>query len=364
LKKLTLLVVLLAFGATASPAFGQATRTWVSGTGDDINPCSRTAPCKTFAGAISKTFIGGEIDVLDPASYGTLTITKSITIDGEGGWGSVLASGTNGFNINIAPNLNDPNRRVVLRNLTINGSGASGTAGTNTGVHGINVNTNGAETIELENLQIFGFSQDGIRVAPTAAAPTTMNMTLDNVNVANNFLAGLLIQPPDDSHQVNVLVRNSVLKGTRSTGGAGVGLLADTGAHAWLTGTSIFNNDTGLKTGSTFGSPGVIDSFCDNQIGGNTDNGPAPNELCPQPQPQIITNTVGIKQCVVPKLKGLTTSFAKRLLSAANCKLGKVTKKATRKRSQVGKVMSQKTRAGSTLAQGTAVAVTVGKKKR
>src|SRR5438477_3797204 len=47
-------------------AFAQATRTWVSGVGDDVNPCSRTAPCKTFAGAISKTAGGGEIDVLDP----------------------------------------------------------------------------------------------------------------------------------------------------------------------------------------------------------------------------------------------------------------------------------------------------------
>src|SRR5262245_23923450 len=56
-------------------AFAQATRTWVSGVGNDANPCSRTAPCKTFAGAISKTAIGGEIDALDPGGYGTITIT-------------------------------------------------------------------------------------------------------------------------------------------------------------------------------------------------------------------------------------------------------------------------------------------------
>jgi hypothetical protein len=364
MKKLTFLAVLVVFCVTASPAFGQATRTWVSGVGDDVNPCSRTAPCKTFAGAISKTFIGGEIDVLDPGGFGTVTITKSITIDGGASLGSILASGTNGINVNIAENANDPNRRVVLRNLTINGSGASGAVGTNTGIHGINVTTNGAETIELENLDIFGFGQDGIRVAPAAAAPATLNMTLDNVNVANNFLAGLLIQPPA-SHQVNVLVRNSVLKGTRSSGGTGAGLLADTGAHAWLTRTSIFNNDVGLKLNSTLGSPGVVDSFCDNQIGNNTDNGPAPNPLCPQstpPPPQVITNTVTIKQCVVPSLKGLQLSFAKKLLSAANCRLGTVTKKKTRKRSQVGKVISQKTRAKSKLADGTKVGVTVGKR--
>src|SRR5262245_48964588 len=67
-----------------SAAYAQATRTWVSGVGDDVNPCSRTAPCKTFAGAISKTAAGGEISVLDPGGFGGVTITKSITINGEG----------------------------------------------------------------------------------------------------------------------------------------------------------------------------------------------------------------------------------------------------------------------------------------
>src|SRR5438309_9989668 len=69
----------------AGMMYGQASRTWVSGVGDDVNPCSRTAPCKTFAGAISKTAAGGEIDALDPAGYGAVTITKAITIDGGGG---------------------------------------------------------------------------------------------------------------------------------------------------------------------------------------------------------------------------------------------------------------------------------------
>src|SRR5881409_2043483 len=107
--------------AFASFAQAQATRTWVSGVGDDANPCSRTAPCKTFAGAISKTFIDGEIDALDPGGFGTVTITKSITIDGTGTLASILASGTNGVNVNIAVNANDPLRTVTLRGLTING---------------------------------------------------------------------------------------------------------------------------------------------------------------------------------------------------------------------------------------------------
>src|SRR6202165_2673645 len=81
----------------SSLAAGQATRTWVSGVGDDANPCSRTAPCKTFAGAISKTAASGEIDCLDPGGFGALTITKALTIDCDGTFGSVLVSGTNGI---------------------------------------------------------------------------------------------------------------------------------------------------------------------------------------------------------------------------------------------------------------------------
>jgi hypothetical protein len=79
------LMLLAAFVLASSIANAQATRTWVSGVGDDANPCSRTAPCKTFAGAISKTAPGGEIDALDPGGFGALTITNAITIDGGGG---------------------------------------------------------------------------------------------------------------------------------------------------------------------------------------------------------------------------------------------------------------------------------------
>src|SRR5215510_14419325 len=103
----------------SSVAQAQALRTWVSGVGDDANPCSRTAPCKTFAGAISKTAAGGEIDALGPAGYGALTITKAITIDGGGGQvASVLEAGTNG--IVVQAGANDV---VILRNLRFNGIG-------------------------------------------------------------------------------------------------------------------------------------------------------------------------------------------------------------------------------------------------
>jgi hypothetical protein len=377
MKKLALLAVLVAFGSTASPALGLPSRTWVSNDtalGDDANPCSRSAPCRTFPGAISKTEIGGEINVLDPGAYGTLTITKSITIDGGDNFAGVLASGTNGFTIDIPSNPNDPNRRVVLRNLSIDGTGLSGTVGHNTGLVGVNIIDDGAATVELKNLSIFNFTRHGIKVFPTAGPTGALNLTMDNVVVADTAEGspGNAVEiAPGASHSVNALIRNSELKGSRAPGGApagtaGAGLIADSGAHVWLTGTGVFNNDLGLQTHSTLGSAGVIDSFCDNQIVGNADNGTPPNDLCPQPQPppppQIITQEVPIKVCVVPKLKGLPTSFAKKLLGAANCALGKVTKKKVRKRSQVGKVLSQKTRAGTTHAQGTKVAVTVGRR--
>src|SRR5437868_10954596 len=119
------------FLATAAVAVGfstvahaQATRTWVSGVGNDANPCSRTAPCKTFAGAISKTAAGGEINVLDPGGFGAVTITKTISIVNDGAIAGVLVSGTNA--IIVSGGVNDV---VTLRGLDIDGLG--------TGINGI-----------------------------------------------------------------------------------------------------------------------------------------------------------------------------------------------------------------------------------
>jgi hypothetical protein len=130
--------------------YGQASRTWVSGVGDDANPCSRTAPCKTFAGAISKTAAGGEIDALDPGGFGAVTITKAITIDGGGGQvASVLVSGTNGIVVQAGPS-----DVVILRNLRINGIGS--------GLNGIQFNS--GKDLNVENCYIFGFTQNGINI--------------------------------------------------------------------------------------------------------------------------------------------------------------------------------------------------------
>jgi hypothetical protein len=99
----------------------------VSGTGDDGAACSRTAPCKTFVAAIAVTETNGEINCLDPGGYGSLTITKSITIDCTGTLGSILSSGTNGITINLSTTP-DPLKSVVLRGLSINGAGGGGQA--------------------------------------------------------------------------------------------------------------------------------------------------------------------------------------------------------------------------------------------
>ena len=144
----------------------------MSGVGDDANPCSRTAPCKTFAGAISKTAPGGEIDALDPGGFGAVTITKAITIDGGGGQvASVLVAGTNG--INVAAGATDV---VTLRNIQLQGLGPSGNAGLN----GINY-TSGLGLI-VEHCNISGFAQNGINVATTGGSA---NMTVHDTYVTH-----------------------------------------------------------------------------------------------------------------------------------------------------------------------------------
>src|SRR5262245_57261072 len=148
------LAVPLAFGMYAAPANAQATRTWVSGVGDDVNPCSRTAPCKTFAGAISKTADTGIINCFDPGGFGAVTITKSITIDCSNTIAGVLATlGSNGINVNGA------GIHVILRGLDIEGAGSGGT--------GINFLQGASLTVERCN--IFGFQSLGIDFSPSGA---------------------------------------------------------------------------------------------------------------------------------------------------------------------------------------------------
>jgi hypothetical protein len=163
---LTVFVLLV---TCSSLAHAQATRTWVSGVGDDANPCSRTAPCKTFAGAISKTAVGGEINVLDPGGFGAVTITKAITISAQGVEAGVLVSGTNGIIVSV-PNAGDI---VILRGLDIEGLG--------TGINGVTVITGGNVTVE--NCTINRFTTSGINFAPTVAGS---QLHVSNTIIRNN----------------------------------------------------------------------------------------------------------------------------------------------------------------------------------
>src|SRR5215467_8516262 len=179
MRKINLLACLaiVLLGTTLMSA--QATRTWVSGVGDDANPCSRTAPCKTFAGAISKTAPGGEIDALDPGGYGALTITKSITLDGGGGQvASVLVAGTNG--IVVAAGSTDV---VIIRNIRFDGLLGSGNA--NAGINGIRFIS--GKTLVIENCDIFGFNNNGIDIANNQ----TSQVTVKNTTVTNVASVGL-----------------------------------------------------------------------------------------------------------------------------------------------------------------------------
>ena len=154
------------------PAHAQATRTWVSGVGSDANPCSRTAPCMTFAGAISKTAAGGEIDALDPGGFGAVTITKSITIDGGGGVASVMASsGTNG--ITVSAGATDI---VTIRNVQVQGDLGNDSSPSTAGDDGIQFNS--GAMLSIDNCKIDGFSIDGIIASTSANAILNVTNTI------------------------------------------------------------------------------------------------------------------------------------------------------------------------------------------
>jgi hypothetical protein len=302
--KRSLLPVLagLAFVAlNANVANAQATRTWVSGVGDDANPCSRTAPCKTFAGAISKTATGGYIDCLDPGGFGSVTIIKAITIQCEEEIGHVLATGVQGIIINVAAGTN-----VTLRGLTIEGGGS--------GIHGINVVTGG--NVHLQEVVITGFTNNGILFAPTsgnaqlhvvdtyitdsatsggtfaainfAPAGGNVNAELNRVSLENNF-AGLIAN--GGGGIVNVTLRDTIVSGSGSNGiqatssssvasvmvdrtsvssNAGAGVNANgTQATVRIGNSTITNNVTGVSATSG----GTLRTYKNNQINGNLSDG-------------------------------------------------------------------------------------------
>lgn len=191
-RLLTVLAALMAICLIASPAAAQASRTWVSGVGDDANPCSRTAPCKTFAGAISKTAAGGEISVLDPGGFGAVTITKSISIVAEGSEGGILASLTNGVTINSATAV------VYLRGLIIEGKGD--------GLNGVNIVA--AKNVVIENCVVRGFRAAGPANGAAVKATGTAKVTVVRSTLADNRVA-----VKADTFGTEVLIRGSTITG-------------------------------------------------------------------------------------------------------------------------------------------------------
>jgi hypothetical protein len=269
IRLIVFLATVSAFFLHTGPSYAQATRTWVSGLGDDVNPCSRTAPCKTFAGAISKTATGGEIDVLDPAGFGAVTITKSLTIDGGGQLASVLVSGTNAIVISAGTG------KVILRNLSINGTG--------TGLSGIVFNS--AASLTVENCQIFGFASNGILVSPASG---TGHIAVLNTTFANNNQGGIQVKSTGGTTTVTVTgvqtIHNGFGIGVDTTGGGTVSMMVDhttanentgAGLQGLGSGTTILMSNSMFShndTGWNITAPAAVFSFVSNIINQNTTN--------------------------------------------------------------------------------------------
>ena len=246
-----------------SMAQGQATRTWVSGVGDDVNPCSRTAPCKTYAGAISKTARDGEISTLDPGGFGAVTITKSITINGGGqgqGYGSILASSTNGVIINITDPA-DTRKTVRLNWLDINGAPSSSPG--LTGIRALSFNR-----LQVENTIIDSFRSASAGFGHGIHVNNSINnstVSIKNVTVRNCLNSGIRLE----ATAANALTFNLV--DVLSTGNA-LGLDAANGSRGTVL-TSSFSNNTSHGVNLSEAASGTVVNIFDSIISMNTGNG-------------------------------------------------------------------------------------------
>ena len=260
--------------AFASMAQAQASRTWVSGVGDDANPCSRTAPCKTFAGAISKTAACGEINAIDPAGFGAVTITKSITIDGTGTHASILASLVTGITINALST-----DVITIRGVSIDGFC--------NGLRAMNILQ--AKTVNIEDCVMFRFAGPGILVNESS----DLNLNVRNTVVRDNTGAGLdlntttgqvraslyevsLIGNANGLHAKNntrVTATNSVFSNNTTNGILADGISGGAVATVRVWNSLISTNGgNGVRAGNGgAGASGVEIGQC--QIDNNTSNG-------------------------------------------------------------------------------------------
>jgi hypothetical protein len=296
-----LLIISALLGALVpSLARAQATRTWVSGVGDDANPGSRTAPCKTFAGAISKTLAGGVIDVMDPGGFGAVTITKSITLEGDAAEGGILVAGTHG--IVISAGATDT---VILRNLTFEGlSGAPTTPGLSA------IQILSAGSVHIENCHINGFSTSGIGFLSSVS---NSQVFIKDTTIHNCLPAGINLAPtaPATAHIERVDITDcgdgidtgpnakAVVLDTTASGGSGVGFLVGTNAQLTLYHVNSCDNQIGVESsglavvcdstiannsadGFKHTKPGKIQTSHNNRLFGNNPNGAPTSMLAPK----------------------------------------------------------------------------------
>ena len=298
MRKVVFSLSILCCLLVATSLSAQATRTWVSGVGDDVNPCSRTAPCKTWAGAISKTATCGEINALDSAGYGTLTITKSIIINGAGVHASTLNSGgVNGFTINLT-NPAEVCNTVVLRNLSINGGSSTGSFGSHgirdisTVPHslhiehvdithqqrGITINTNAAPVrIFMTDVDVRRTTVHGIEVAPTAGQLVRLSLhdvrsrqsAGDGLRLVNNASGEVNASQFEQNvgNGVNIFGNTIFMTmiETVMSGNSGSGLVNAGGALTHIDGCTINANGTGLLNNGG----GTVNGFGNNAIANN-----------------------------------------------------------------------------------------------
>jgi hypothetical protein len=263
MKLRAMLLTATTVGLLAAPsAWAQATRTWISGVGDDVNPCSRTAPCKTFPGAIAKTAAGGEIDTLDPGGFGAVTVTKAMTLADEGtGEGGILVAGTNGIVVNCAT---DPNCVVVVRGLQIDG----GPVGSNS-LNGIRFIA--GKTLIVENTTIRNFTGGspngyGVNFNPSGSSQT-FNLVLENDTISSNGTGGVgagsgggvLVQPTGGSAAVNAVLDHVRLVGNNA-GLRADGTLATAGTtiNVAVSNSAVSENVNGGVTAITANSIPVV----------------------------------------------------------------------------------------------------------
>lgn len=234
LRTLVAMASVVVFYTLAASANAQATRTWVSGVGDDVNPCSRTAPCKTFAGAISKTATNGEINCLDAGGFGAVTITKGLTIKCAPGLGSILASLTTGIIINAA------GATVVIDGLDIVGAA--------TGINGINILA--ATKVDVIRTQIRGFTNNGI----VMGSSTGTHLFVNDSFILNNGLAvgafgGINVA---GANNIASLTNTSLL--SNGNGLTGFAVRADTASSIIGLQTSVLNDSGAAITRTVAGA--------------------------------------------------------------------------------------------------------------